>query len=139
MLRILFILLMSFSVFAQDRPGAGDQPQTRVVSIIVSPEGYYPNSISLFEGDKVKFFVTSTTEAPDCFMVQDHPVFLAANKGKITEAESVFDKAGEYSFFCPSTKNNGKIVVMKKRSAIRDIASDKGKDPQMTWTPKEYD
>lgn len=85
----------------------------------------------------MKFYVTSTVEAPDCLIVEAHKVFMAANKGKITEAETVFDKAGEFAFYCPSSKNDGKIVVLKKKEAKkREIASEK--NDNMVWTPKEY-
>ncbi len=126
-----FLILMSVS-FAQTQKEA----PLREVAVIVTKEGYYPKSISVFEGEKVKFYVTSTVEAPDCLIVESHKVFMAANKGKITEAEAFFDKAGEFAFYCPSSKNDGKIVVLKKKlSKKREIASEK-KD--MIWTPKEY-
>lgn len=110
---------------------------TREVAIIVTKEGYYPKSISVFEGEKIKFYVTSTVEDPNCMIVEAHKVFLAANKGKITEGETVFEKPGEYSFYCPSSKNDGKIVVLKKHSPKREIASEKGSEA-IIWTPREY-
>lgn len=110
---------------------------TREISIIVTKEGYYPKSISVFEGEKVKFYVTSTTEEPHCMIVESHKVFVAANKGKVTEAEATFDKPGEFAFYCPSSKNDGKVVVMKKAVPKREIASEK-KSEGMVWTPKEY-
>jgi hypothetical protein len=54
----------------------------------------------------------------------------------VTEAEATFDKAGEFAFYCPSAKSDGKIVVMKKFSPKREIASEKSEG--MQWTPKEY-
>jgi len=110
---------------------------TREVAIIVTKEGYYPKNISVFEGEKIKFFVTSTVEEPNCLIVESHKVFMAANKGKVTESEVVFDKAGEFAFYCPSSKNDGKVVVMKKQVPGRDVASEKKNAPSV-WTPKEY-
>lgn len=110
-------------------------PPTREVSIIVTKEGYYPKSISVFEGEKIKFYVTSTVEAPDCLIVEGHKVFLAANKGKVTEGEALFDKAGEFAFYCPSSKNDGRVVVIRKSSIKREIASEK---TPAVWMPKEY-
>jgi plastocyanin len=106
------------------------------VSIIVTKEGYYPKSLSVFEGEKVKFYVTSTVEEPHCLIVESHKVFVAANKGKVTEAEAVFDKAGEFAFYCPSSKNDGRIVVLKKQTPKREVASESGE--KMIWTPREY-
>lgn len=125
----LLALLMSFTVGAAEglksRPG-------REISIIVTKEGYYPKSISVFEGEKVKFFVTSTVEEPNCLIVESHKVFMAANKGKVTEGEAVFDKPGNFAFYCPSSKNDGKIVVIKKHEPKREIAS------ESVWMPREY-
>lgn len=129
----LFFLVLSASVWA------GDQklPPTREVAVIVTKEGYYPKSLSVFEGERVKFYVTSTVEDPHCLIVESHKVFMAANKGKVTEAEAVFDKAGEFAFYCPSSKNDGKIVVLKKATPKREVASERKNDP-MLWVPKEY-
>jgi plastocyanin len=109
---------------------------TREVAVIVTKEGYYPKSLSVFEGEKVKFYLTSTVEEPHCMIVESHKVFLAANKGKVTETEVVFDRAGEFAFYCPSSKNDGKVVVLKKQTPKREVASER--PDGMLWTPKEY-
>ena len=131
---MLFLLLISLSALAAE---AQKISPTREVAIIVTKEGYYPKSISVFEGEKIKFYVTSTVEEPNCMIVEAHKVFLAASKGKITEGEAVFNKAGEFAFYCPSSKNDGKVVVLKKQTPKREIASDKNHEG-MLWTPKEY-
>ncbi len=132
---IVLFLLFSFSAFAQEAKKAN--PPTREVAIIVTKEGYYPKSLSVFEGEKVKFFVTSTVEEPNCLIVESHKVFMATNKGKVTEAEAVFEHAGEFAFYCPSSKNDGKVVVLKKQVPKRGIASENGNDAKH-WMPKEY-
>jgi plastocyanin len=126
------LMLLSLHSFA----GNEKKSPMREVAIIVTKEGYYPKSISVFEGEKIKFYVTSTVEEPNCMIVESHKVFLAANKGKLTEGETVFEKAGEFAFYCPGSKNDGKVVVLKKHVPNRDIASDNGKES--LWTPKEY-
>jgi plastocyanin len=131
---LLFSLLFSQLAFAEEAKKL--EHPTREVAIIVTKEGYYPKSLSVFEGEKVKFFVTSTVEEPHCLIVESHKVFMAANKGKVTEAEVVFDKAGEFSFYCPSSKNDGKLVVLKKFVPKREVASE-GSEPSV-WKPKEY-
>lgn len=132
--------LLTSWVMAEDPTGqAAKLPQpTREISIIVTKEGYYPKSISVFEGEKVKFYVTSTVEEPNCVIVESHKVFMAATKGKVTESETVFDKAGEFAFYCPSSKNDGKVVVLKKASPKRDVASEKKTDEPSVWMPREY-
>jgi plastocyanin len=129
---MFLLLLFSLSLFAQVEKKAA--VPTREISIIVTKEGYYPKSISVFEGEKIKFYVTSTVEEPNCMIVESHKVFMAANKGKVTEAETVFDKAGEFAFYCPSSKNDGKVVVLKKQVANREVASEK----PSVWKPREY-
>lgn len=132
----LFFLLLTLNAQAEE-PKKLTHP-TREVAIIVTKEGYYPKSLSVFEGEKVKFFVTSTVEEPNCLIVESHKVFMAANKGKITEAEVVFDNAGEFAFYCPSSKNDGKVVVLKKQEPKREVASDKSGNEASVWMPKEY-
>ena len=130
---VLSLLILMTFAFAEEQKVT----PLREVSVIVTKEGYYPKSLSVFEGEKVKFYVTSTVEGPDCLIVESHKVFMAANKGKVTEAEAVFDKAGEFAFYCPSSKNDGKIVVLKKpQEKKREVASEKS--DSMLWTPKEY-
>ena len=126
------MMLLSSQVWAQA------QAPSREVSVIVTNEGYYPKNLTVFEGEKVKFYVTSTIEDPDCLLVQGHKIFLAANKGKISEAETTFDTAGTFSFYCPSSKHDGKITVIKKaeKRAVRGLASQN--DPEV-WTPKDYE
>lgn len=131
---VFFVVFLSTISMAREEVA---KPPVREVSIIVTKEGYYPKSISVFEGEKVKFYVTSTLEEPNCLIVEAHKVFLAANKGKITEGEAVFEKSGEFAFYCPSSKNDGKIVVLKKQTPKREVASEK-EGRSMVWTPKEY-
>lgn len=132
MKHLLFLsFLLSFPLWAEETP-------MREISIIFSDEGYYPKSISVFEGEKVRFFVTSTTEKPHCFIVESHKLFLSATKGKISEGEVHFDRPGKFSFYCPSSKNDGRVVVLEKKDKKdgRAVASEK-KDP-MKWVPKDY-
>lgn len=133
----LSFIIFSFSALAEEKLA---QPY-RELSVILTAEGYYPKNLQVFEGEKVKFYLTSTVEDPGCMIVQGHEVFMAANKGKVTEAEVVFSKAGNFSFYCPSNrKNDGKLTVIKKidpNAKKRGIASEKSMDPAV-WTPKEY-
>ena len=131
----LSVIICSAVAVAEDKSQKTPAPY-RELSVILTAEGYYPKNLTVFEGEKVKFYLTSTVEEPGCMIVQGHEIFMAANKGKVTEAEVVFDKSGSFSFYCPSNrKNDGKLTVMKKleKEKRRGIASDPS-----TWTPKEY-
>lgn len=131
------LFLISFFIMSQIFAAETKVHPVREMAVIVTKEGYYPKSLSVFEGEKIKFYVTSTVEEPHCMIVESHKVFLAANKGKVTEAEVVFDKAGEFAFYCPSSKNDGKIVVLKRAMPKREVASEKSREG-MLWVPKEY-
>lgn len=130
------LFLISFFIATHLFAGQSKSRPVREMAVIVTKEGYYPKTLSVFEGETIKFYVTSTVEDPHCMIVESHKVFLAANKGKVTEAEVLFDKAGEFAFYCPSSKNDGKIVVLKKFTPKREVASEKSES--MLWTPKEY-
>lgn len=141
MRHLIWIGMMLSFLASAERPKVqrqeGPRP-TREISLIVTKEGYYPKTITVFEGEKVKFYATSTVEEPHCVIVESHKVFMAANKGKITEAEAVFDTPGEFAFYCPSSKSDGKIVVLKKAVPKRDVASEKKADEPSVWVPREY-
>ena len=118
----------------------------RDFAIVVTPEGYYPDRLILFEGEKVQFFVTSTSADAGCLIVENHSLFLPATKGRLSEGTVVFDQAGEFNYYCPSYNHKGKIVVLGERQRAqplvkvnRDIASEKT-DTQTVdgWVPKEY-
>ena len=65
-----FILLLVFIPFLAMAVEGGKAQPTREISIIVTKEGYYPKSLSVFEGEKVKFYVTSTLDEPHCMIVE---------------------------------------------------------------------
>lgn len=131
------LFLISFFIVSNLFAAEPKVQPTREVAVIVTKEGYYPKTLSVFEGEKIKFYLTSTVEEPHCMIVEAHKVFLAANKGKVTETEVVFERAGQFAFYCPSSKNDGKIVVLKKSMPKREVASEKPQEG-MLWTPKEY-
>lgn len=129
---ILSCLFFSHSLLAQSK-----SHPLREVAIIVAKEGYYPKNISVFKGEKVRFYVTSTYEVSDCVILDGHKLYLAAHQGKISESEVVFDKAGTFTFYCPSSKHNGEVLVIDKDklNQNRKIASELNPNK---WVPREY-
>ncbi|MEX1100131.1 MAG: cupredoxin domain-containing protein [Bacteriovoracaceae bacterium] len=112
----------------------------REFSVIATDAGYFPNRIFAYVGEKARFFVTSTDDSPQCFLLEDHNVFLAAKKGKMEEAQVEFKYPGRFEYHCPSTKFKGHVTVVakpgiKKSARTREVASEK-KD---YWTPKDND
>lgn len=113
----------------------------REVSVIVTDEGYYPETIVVFKDEKVKFFITSAAQEVSCFIVDKHQVFLSAKKGKVTQGEAIFTKAGKYKVYCPTSKFKGHLIVLdkkkkKKKKVRRKIASRHQK--MKVWMPREY-
>ena len=93
--------------------------------------------MAIFQGEKVRFFVTSTTTRPSCFMINSQEIFLSAEKGKISEGVGYFNRAGDYNFFCPTGKIKGNLTVIPKRvEKKREIASEKKSPVIKTWMPK---
>jgi hypothetical protein len=147
-MKILLLLLFSINSWAIDYGEESLENKIKLlpkpvrdVSIIVTPEGYYPKEISVFEGDKVHFYVTSTKDDPDCFMLSEYSVFLSAQKGKITEGEAEFNRSGIFNYYCPSSKMGGKVVVLKRKSAEPPKATPdrmEARKPAAVWMPKEY-
>jgi plastocyanin len=112
----------------------------REYSIIATDKGYYPEKVFAYVGEKVKFFLTSTTDKPQCFLVKDHSIFLGAKKGKVSEGEVSFYTPGRFEFYCPSNSFKGHITVIqrasdKQKEASREVAS---KKPDY-WIPRDYD
>lgn len=106
----------------------------REQSIIVGPAGYYPEKLTIFEGERIRFFLTSATDTPSCLIISEKNVFLSARKGEIGEGEAYFDTPGVVKFYCPAGKIEGKITVLKRpMKEERSIASEKVE----VWKPKE--
>jgi plastocyanin domain-containing protein len=110
----------------------------REQAIIIGKEGFYPNRIVVYKGEKVKFFVTSVGVDSACFNIPDKNVFSSSAKEKIAEAEVFFDKVGVFQFNCPNNTFTGRVMVLEKASdreetTRRGLASDLVK----VWKPKD--
>jgi plastocyanin len=142
---LLFLFVFPISLIAENAL-AKDKDQVkyfkkplREFSIILTDEGYYPNRLVAHAGDKVRFFVTSTSNKPECFIVQDHKVFLSAKKGEVSEGETVFNAAGKYKFYCPSSKHKGFITVLEKDDDVEEQTRKVASDKPNYWLPRDYD
>ena len=105
---------------------------TRKLSLIATDEGYYPNNLVIFEGEKIELTLTSTSKDPSCLILKDKGVFLEASKGKISEANIQFKKPGTYKFHCPSQKIEGKVTVLQKIRPEVEV-----KRSPAYWMPRE--
>lgn len=114
---------------------------TREISIIITPTGYYPSRPIAFVGERVKLFVTSTTDQPTCLILKNRDVFLEAKKGQVTEAEVFVEHEGEIEMYCPAGGHKSKLVVLehpnsKSERISREIAQERAKNLKI-WRPKD--
>lgn len=111
----------------------------REVSIIASDEGFYPERITSYVGEKVRFFITSSTKQPSCFFLQEKELFLSAEKGQVHSGEAYFDKEGIYEFYCPTGKIKGRLSVIERPDdkKKREIASEQKRSKVRIWRPRE--
>ena len=93
-------------------------------------------------GEKVRFFITTTTDVPSCFIIDKEDVYLSAINGDIVETEIFFKRAGQIKYYCPTGKISGTITVLERerdrlRRIKRELASKKKKKKVKVWMPKE--
>lgn len=115
----------------------------REVAIIVTDDGFYPDNISAFEGERLRFFITSTSKKSQCFILQKHEVFVSAEKGLVGEAQVLLENAGHFKFYCPSSKFQGYLTVMERfeneKAQKRSVAREGGPSKRGYWLPRDYD
>jgi hypothetical protein len=105
---------------------------SRELALIITEMGHFPQKLTAFEGEEVRFFVTSHTKDPGCMMIERHDLFLAAPRGKVAEASVKLEFVGEFKIYCPSHDSFATLTVLphpqslsKSSSNIsRGIASD---------------
>ena len=134
-MKTFFIFFLLLSLPALSKGGLKKYP-LREVSIILGSEGYYPQKITIFEGEKVRFYLTSSISEGSCLLMESPKLFLAANRGKISEGEVIFEEPGEYQFYCPNVKEAGRVIVLPKKRPQREIASQETPKSQV-WMPKD--
>lgn len=111
----------------------------REISIIATDDGFYPNKVMAFTGEKVRFFITSTSGQKQCFILQKHDVFVAAEKGKVNEAHIELENAGRYKFYCPSTTFTGHLTVFEKFKQEDGFERAPASVKPKYWMPRDYD
>lgn len=115
----------------------------REISLITTPEGYYPKAFSVFAGEKVKFYLTNTGNTPSCLMLPEKELFMSARKGHVSEGSAYFQKTGVYRFYCPTGKIKGLVTVLPRPKseeeirAERKLASERKKKKIRVWYPRE--
>ena len=112
----------------------------REFSVILTDDGFYPHKLMAFTGERVKFFITSTSKKSQCLILQKHEIFISAEKGQLNEGDTELHHPGRYKFYCPSSEHSGFLTVMDKDKEVkRAVASEKEADKPNYWTPRNYD
>ncbi len=109
----------------------------RQQSIIVTPEGFYPEQFSVFKGETIRFFVTATSDQKECFIIKGKEIFLSAEKGKVSEGSVMFNAPGVFQYYCPTTKFKGKITVLERPEDIRARKRQIASETTRVWMPRE--
>ncbi len=139
-------MLLIGPTFAKENEETGIKSEiiSREIAIVASDSGFYPSTIPIFVGEKVLIYLTSTTNNPSCLMIPEQSIFLSAEKGKISEKVTYFDKKGVVKFSCPNGNIAGEFVVLERKNSISDgldkrqRASLEAVDtPIKIWSPKD--
>jgi plastocyanin len=152
--RMLFISLMIFSCLAPlqyvelnaleyefANAKKLDVP-VRELAIIATEEGFYPEAFSIFAGEKIRFFLTTTSNTPSCLIIGEKELYLSATKGNVSEGTAYFEKAGNYKFYCPTNKIKGRLSVIKRPRTAEEILDARSRkiaseNKIKVWYPKE--
>lgn len=141
-LLFLTLIAMSGRTYADDDSDVSksamnfDHP-LREISVIASETGYYPDSPIAFVGERVRLFVTSTTQEKRCLLLPDKKIFLSMEKGKIDEGEFIATEAGVYKFHCPTGKLKGSLTVFAHPVDKRRELASEAEGRVKIWFPKD--
>ena len=141
-MRKLSFLLLTIPIMASANEMFAEknfEDPIREISVIVTDDGYFPNKISAFEGEKIRFFVTSTAKDKQCFILQKHELFLGVDRGSVNEGEIKLNQAGRFRFFCPSNKKQGYLTVLKKEVPVEEVREPASVPKPIYWTPRDSD
>ena len=73
-------------------------------SIIITSSGFVPKHLSLFEGETLRIFLTTTEERQGCLIIPALDIFLGTSPGKVSSTEVTFTSAGRYDYYCLEDK-----------------------------------
>ena len=137
---LTFFIVLFWGITLSCSNAIGFPLPERSVSIIATAEGFYPQKLAVFTGERVHLFLTATTDKSSCFIMDGKQVFLGVEKGKVSEFDLYFDRPGEFRFYCPKGKLEGTVIVLEaptkslKKELKREIAS-KQKAGVRVWMP----
>lgn len=115
----------------------------RELSIILTDDGYYPQRLNVFRGEKIRFYLANTGREDRCFMIQDKGIFTPVRKGEFKVVEVEFTHEEVLNFHCPVGNMRGKISVLehpreiRQKRRMRELASESKTRAPKVWMPRE--
>lgn len=96
------------------------------VVILNTEKGFLPTSLSLKEGTKYRISVVNVNEKEKnvSFIMSAFAQYHGTSYGQITTFEVTPEKEGVYTYQCPETSLEGKVVVLPSQED-RSLASEK--------------
>lgn len=138
----LLNIFVCFSVMAQEEQ-AWFEASKREIAIIITDEGFYPRNFSVFQGEKITFYLTSTAREDRCFMIQQKGLFVPIYKNQLKVVDVEFEREETLDFHCPVGNMRGKISVLehpehrRDRLQKRELASESVTRQPTIWLPRE--
>lgn len=124
----------------------------REVAVIADEEGFYPDTLVVFKGEKITLFLTGAGVNESCFIMDEGKIFLGVKKGEVKKLELVFNSKGRFPFYCPKGKvkgeekinymqgklgyNEGRFIVMDKGS-LDDGMDEAPWKKEEVWKPQK--
>ena len=80
-------------------------------ALIASDTGYFPQRIFVRKNIPVKLFVTSGSQSPQCFVLDDFSIRKGVGPQQVEEIRFLPTHVGQYKFYCPKQEIEGSLVV----------------------------
>jgi hypothetical protein len=148
-------------------PMENDSTFQRTLSIIATPDDFFPSIITAFKGERIKIFLTNTDKASHCFTIKEFNIYLGLSQNKIQSVEMELNESGQFHYYCQGTNSRGILYVLNRDGSPLDkraggtkkstspieahelkptISKEKKiplwdqikSDPQEDWVPKEF-
>ena len=130
---VYFVLLSPIFGWTQEEYFGAQKFETprRDVAVIVSKEGYYPNNIVVFQGERIRLFLTSARREEGCLNMASKDFSLSVSQGEVAEGIIFFNQSGVYEFHCPIGKISGRFTVLEKGFPLHESQEDD------SWRPED--
>lgn len=111
------------------------------ISLIASDYGYFPKKIFVTQNVPVKLYLTTSSKATLCLMLDNFGLRKGISPGQVEEVVFMPNAPGDYRFYCPVKSIEGTITV-REAPVARAVASqneakeEEARSPVDANTPK---